>query len=531
MEFRKLGDDLRPLRNLPPRDVVTRAGGEGARAMPGDSLVLGNKARSEAPAPTSPPPSWVKDAVFYQIFPERFANGNPKNDPAGVQDWNTGKPTYDNYFGGDIQGVIQNMPYLKDLGVNAIYFNPLFESPTNHKYAWSDYRIDDQFGSLQDFDNMVAAAHANGIKVIMDGVFNHSSDQHWAFQDAKAKGPGSTYWNDYFFGGYPVQENPPNYGTYGGFGFMPQQNVAGSQAMQDRILGMVDFYTRRGIDGWRLDVPLMIQSDDFWHKFRATVKGINPDAYIVGEAWQNHGDNPLPWVQGDKFDAVMNYQFYELQKDFFAHDSINADQFDLGMMALRNQWPAGVDDAEFNLIGSHDTSRFLFESGGDTNRLKLAATYQFTHPGAPVIYYGDEIGMTGGNDPDNRRPMAWNNINSDVHDFYKKLIGLRNQYPALRASGVDGQYDTLMRNNDLGQLAVYRSDGIDSFLVILNKGQNPTVTVDTTAGNLAKHPIADGTSFQDVLGAAGTGTVSNGKLTVNVGPEGEAILKLSSPAP
>jgi cyclomaltodextrinase len=484
---------------------------------------FGADASHRAAGPANQPPAWVQNAIFYQIFPERFANGDTRNDPPNTQNWDTGVPTYTNYFGGDIAGVIEKLPYLHQLGINAIYFNPLFEADTNHKYTTVDYtKIDPEFGTLQDFDKMVATAHSLGIKVILDGVFNHTSNACWAFQQASKTGPSSPTWNWYHFSGFPVTSG--SYWTYGGFGFMPQLNVAGNPALQQYLLNnVVDYWTKRNIDGWRLDVPLLIQSDSFWQAFRARVKTDNPNAYIVGEAWENHGDDARPWLQGDKFDAVMNYQFYQLMHDYFAKGTINSDQFDYGMMALRGRFSPAAEAAEFNVIGTHDTSRFLYEAGGDLNKLKLAATFQMTYLGAPVIYYGDEIGMTGGNDPDNRRPMAWNHINQDVLGFYRKLIAIRKTYPALRASG----FSTLMRRNDFGQMVCMRTDGKDTFLVVINKGSNPTVTMDTTANNLGHVPFADGSRFEDVLGGAAIQS-ANGQLTIQTGPEGEAILHLVS---
>lgn len=468
-------------------------------------------------------PHWVQDAVFYQIFPDRFANGTSLNDPADTQNWETGKPTYYNYFGGDIAGVIQKLPYLHKLGISAIYFNPLFAADTNHKYTTTDFtKIDPGFGTLQDFDRLVAEAHANGIRIILDGVFNHTSDNHAAFKQAAATGPSSPYWNWYHFNGFPVA--PGSYWTYMGFGFMPQLNVPGNPAVQRHLLDDVTAYwTKRGIDGWRLDVPLLVNSDSFWKDFRTTVKRINPEAYIVGEAWENHGDDGRPWVQGDKFDAIMNYSFYQLALDYFAKDAINTDRFDSGMMDLRGRFGPNVTNAEFNVIGSHDTARFLHESGNDPKRLKLAATFQMTYMGAPVIYYGDEIGMTGGNDPDNRRPMTWNHVNQDMLGFYQKLIAIRKAYPVLRSS----QFLTLMRHNDDGQMVYERTDGKDVVLVVLNKGSKSTVTLDTTSGNLAHVSFPDGSTFKDLLGGA-TYQTKNGKLIVPVGAKGQAILHLDA---
>ncbi|MBV8062091.1 MAG: glycoside hydrolase family 13 protein, partial [Nevskia sp.] len=376
-------------------------------------------------------PQWAKDAVFYQIFPERFRNGDPSNDPPGTLPWG-GQPQNFSFFGGDLAGVLQKLDYLQDLGVTAIYFNPIFTSPSNHKYDTVDYlQIDPHFGDLSTFQSLLQAAHARGMHVILDGVFNHTSNQNPKFIDASTNGPSSPYWSWYNIYGLPVVTTPtPNYDAWWGFATLPKLMVEKTPAVADYLINqVVDFWDKQGIDGWRLDVPNEVGTD-FWDRFRQKVKGDNPNAYIVGEIWTD----ATAWVQGDKFDSVMNYMWRGNMLQFFAQESMNVDTFDANQAALRSNYPLPATQVMFNLLGSHDTERFLYLAGGDVWKLKAAAFYQMTYPGTPVIYYGDEIGMTGGKDPDDRRCFPWDQSvwNADLRQHYHTLIRLREAHSALR---------------------------------------------------------------------------------------------------
>ncbi len=462
-------------------------------------------------------PNWVKDAVFYQIFPERFSNGDASNDPQGTVAW-TSKPDNFNYFGGDLKGVLQKLPHLKSLGVNAIYLNPIFEADSNHKYNTTNYlKIDPSFGDEALFKTVLSTCHSNGIKVIIDGVFNHTGDKSTYFQDAMKNGPSSKYWNWYKIYGFPVVQSPkPNYDSWWGFGSLPKLMVAQNPEVANYLIdSVVDKWTRAGIDGWRLDVPNEVPSDDFWRRFRNKVKGINPNAYICGEIWEDASH----WLQGDQFDAVMNYVFRKNVLDFFAHDSITVDQFDSSMQGLRERYAASATSVMFNLLGSHDTARALQECGNNANKLKLSVLFQMTYPGAPVIYYGDEIGMTGGMDPDCRRPMAWTNVNSNLFTYYKTLVAARNKYSALRT----GDWKTVIRHNDHGQMVYLRSDASSKCLVFINKLNESSLTISTDGNNLSKTSFPDGTTFTDLLTNRSYKT-AKGKLTVNVPPSGGALL-------
>lgn len=444
-------------------------------------------------------PDWVKDAVFYQIFPERFYNGNHSNDPPGTEPWGS-TPKLFNYMGGDLDGVIEKLPYLKDLGVNAIYFNPVFEAPTsNHKYNTSDYmKIDPAFGDLETFRKLIDKAHAMGIKVLLDAVFNHSGDTHWAFQDAVKNGPGSKYWDWYLFHGFPVVQEPkPNYESWWGFGSLPKFNEYNPE-VREYLFGVAEHWAKMGIDGWRLDVPNEVRDMNFWREFRSRVKRINPDLYIVGEIW---GDGS-PWLKGDQFDAVMNYPLREQVFNFIVEEKDNVDNFDWGLEGLRNKHDQNVTYSMFNVLGSHDTPRMLTMAKGDINKVKMMALFQMTYVGSPVIYYGDEIGLKGEMDPGCRGAFPWDPAqwNQDLRNYYKKLIDIRNKYPALRR----GSFRSLMRHNDNRTFAYVREDSRSKMVVVMNNATKiQDVPVDLSRGNVPDGTLKDllsGRSFPVING-------------------------------
>ncbi len=375
-------------------------------------------------------PAWVHDAVFYQIFPDRFANGDLTNDPIGTCPWGEA-PTRENFFGGDFQGIIDKLPYLKDLGITAVWFNPIFESVSNHKYDTADYlRVDDSFGDLGKFRELVDALHAEGIRVILDGVFNHTGDEFWAFQDIIEKGPASRYVNWYYIHDFPVRRHPkPNYEAWWGFADLPKLNMDNPEVRR-YILDVVTFWIKEvGIDGWRLDVPNEVDHP-FWKVFRGHVKSINPDAYIVGEIWRNGS----PWLMGDEFDAVMNYVFRDAVLDFFARRKSSTSELVASLEKLKADYPAQASAALLNLLGSHDTERVLTMFEGDRRRMVPVVVFEMTYPGAPMVYYGDEVGMTGLKDPGCRATMIWEERlqDRDLLALHKALIRLRRGSAALR---------------------------------------------------------------------------------------------------
>ncbi len=408
-------------------------------------------------------PDWVKDAVFYQIFPERFANGDTTNDPPNVEPWGA-PPTPHNYFGGDLQGIIDHLDYISSLGVNCLYLNPIFWSTSNHKYHAKDYlKIDPHFGDEDVFRRLVEACHGRGIRIILDGVFNHTGVDFFAFEDVKKNGPKSRYakwFNIYYF---PVgSPRRPNYECWWNLGDLPKLMVHVPE-VRAYLFHVTEYWMKFGIDGWRLDVPNEIPHT-FWIEWRKVVKRLNPNAYIVGEIW----DDASPWLQGDQFDAVMNYRFRRACIEFFSHRTYTPAEFDASLAAVRNDYPPGVSFVLQNLLGSHDTERFLTLCKNDKRVLKLAWLFQMTYVGAPMVYYGDEVGMTGGKDPDCRGTMIWDESKQDrdLLTTLKQFISLRNTYSVFRR----GTFETAVVDNDRNLYGYWRRsfDGRSAALVVLN---------------------------------------------------------------
>ncbi len=494
-------------------------------------------------------PEWAKSAVWYQIFPERFSNGDKSNDPTsadmkggwpydipvgwGISNWTgdwyemqpwekaDGHDFYWNAgtrrYGGDLQGVINKLDYLQSLGITAIYFNPLFESPSLHKYDASMYRhIDNNFGPNPELDRkiwesetpddpstwkftsadslflkLIKLAHARGIKIIIDGVFNHVGSTFWAFQDVVKKQQESKFKDWFIIDGWDNPETPENEFKYSGWygvkdlpEFREDENglVKGPAEHIHNIVKRWEYPNgdgnpEDGIDGWRLDVADMVNIN-FWKKFRIWVKSINPEAYITGEIWwkdwsKNIIYNASPWLKGDTFDGVMNYRFARAVKRFVADKKlqINSKGF---ADSLENQYRDYNREnllVLFNMLDSHDTERLASlpvnpdhwydhyanpQQNKDWKvrkpnheeylKEKLMIGLQMTLPGAPIIYYGDEAGMWGCDDPDDRKPMVWPEFkyedethhplgfkrptdrvafDSSLFNYYQKLIAIR----------------------------------------------------------------------------------------------------------
>lgn len=403
-------------------------------------------------------PEWVKSAVFYQIFPERFANGSPANDPPGTLPWGT-RPTRDAFMGGDLQGILDRLPYLEDLGVTALYLTPIFAACTNHKYDTCDYfRIDPAFGDEALFKRLVNHAHNRGIRIVLDAVFNHCGDGFWAFTDLMQKGAASRYKDWFFVRSYPIRQNPPNYQTCGGAEYLPKLNTANPEVRDHLIQAATYWVSQFGIDGWRLDVPWKADPE-FWKVFYEAVKRVNPEAYIVGEVWRD----PTHWLKGETCDGIMNYPLREYLLDYCVHDHMDAEDFDHFCGRLRQVY-GPTTPFHLNLLSSHDTARIRTLAGEDPRRVLLAAAAQFTSPGIPMVYYGDEIGMPGGNDPDCRRCMIWDSAqwHADIYSAHQKLIWARKNHAALER----GDFIPLLAFN--GVYVYQRATGADRAVVILN---------------------------------------------------------------
>lgn len=378
-------------------------------------------------------PKWVKDTIWYQIFPERFANGDASTNPPNTLPWGSSPPTSTNFFGGDFQGIIDRLDYLVDLGINGIYLTPICKAFSNHKYDTIDYfEIDPQFGDKKTFQSFMKACHKRGIKVMLDAVFNHSGFYFAPFQDVLEHGEESLYRDWFHIQEFPIQTNPfPNYDTFAFGASMPKLNTA-NPAVKDYLLKVATYWIEAfNIDGWRLDVANEIDHS-FWREFRQTVKAIKPDIYILGEVWHN----AQPWLQGDQFDAVMNYPFTNHVLDFFAKDIINAQQFSNRMTEVLHMYTKPVNEVAFNIIDSHDTPRILTVAHNRLERVTFIYLFQFLFTGTPCIYYGDEIGMKGEHDPGCRSCMIWDETkqNHTLLQFIKELISFRKNIPVLTNS-------------------------------------------------------------------------------------------------
>lgn len=379
-------------------------------------------------------PSWIHDAIFYEIFVERFQNGNIANSPPGRCNWEEA-PTPKSFFGGDLQGIINQLDYLSELGINAVYLTPIFKSPSNHKYDIVDYyEIDPYFGSKEILKELVDKAHERGIRIVLDAVFNHCSEKFPPFVDAVAKGKDSIYFDWFFIDGDTVKKDPPNYRMFGFVPYMPKLNT-NNPKVKEYLLNAVRYWTSEiGIDGWRLDVSDEIDHE-FWREFRKVVKAINPEAIIIGENWHN----AYPWLMGDQFDSIMNYSVTRLCVDYFAKGKLSPVSFEQRLSTYLMRYSDQVNEAMLNLLDSHDTERFLYSAGEDKKALKNAAAFLFAYKGMPCTYYGTEIGMTGNYDPGCRKTFDWNrkNWDQDLYEYYRKLIKIRNTQEALKKGRIE----------------------------------------------------------------------------------------------
>ncbi|BAM04063.1 putative glucosidase [Phycisphaera mikurensis NBRC 102666] len=616
-----------------------------ARAFLGAGGVAGGLDAAEPFATELTPgfqtPEWAKDAVWYQVFVERFRNGNPANDPGAypyenllpwTSDWWETHTAFgeaageENFYegagnvwarryGGDIQGLQEALPYLKELGITALYLNPIFEADSMHKYDTADFRhVDDNFGILAEkrfeqvagetddpatwkitpsdrvFLDFLEVAHAQGFKVVIDGVFNHTGTAHPFFQDVLMHGPESEYadwfevtdWGDPANWGKPEMAGEPGgiqYNAWDGpsgalpvFKNDPQTGLA--PGPREHIFAITkrwldpdgDGDPSDGVDGWRLDVPGDI-AHPFWIDWRKVVKDVNPDAYIVGEIWPwAH-----PWLQGDQFDAVMNYQFAMPATDFFAdvENPMPPSVFAERMLRVAYGYPMQVALAQQNLYGSHDTDRLasMFVNtdrpydgmnriqdsdpsydkrkpdAEEWARMRQAVVFQHAFLGAPMTYYGDEAGMWGPDDPSNRAPMVWPDAGTfeqegvgfdpEMYAFFRRVIAIRQHLPALQR----GAFNVVLADDDAGVFAFERVLGDERVVVVHNRsGRARDVEVPVDAERVldlldpatASVPAPDLADPQrPELEVRGDGPVlraSGGEATVRLPAWGSAIL-------
>lgn len=376
-------------------------------------------------------PAWVNDMVWYQIFPERFCNGDPCISPKDVKPWHSGKVTNKEFYGGDLPGIINKLDYLEELGITGIYLTPIFEAESTHKYDTTDYmKIDPHFGDENVFKTLVNKAHDKGIKIMLDGVFNHCGAKFAPWLDVLNNGPDSKYFEWFMVNKWPFDNNNRDTkdGRFYSFAFaerMPKLNTNNPEVI-DYLIGVCEYWVKNyDIDGLRLDV-----ANEISHKFckilREKMKAIKPDFYILGEIWHDS----ISWLKGDEFDAVMNYPLTSSIGDFWIDKSLTKEDFECTINRCYTMYMQQNNDVLFNLLDSHDTER-LISRVKDIDVFYQQLAVLFTMPGSPCIYYGTEIVLEGKHDPDCRRCMPWDEIESGQYDnkinIMKKLIKLRKE--------------------------------------------------------------------------------------------------------
>ena len=456
-------------------------------------------------------PAWVADTIFYQIFPDRFARSERVPKPAHLEPWDA-PPTVDGYKGGDLLGVVERLDWLSDLGVSAVYLNPIFQSASNHRYHTHDYfRVDPLLGGDAAFDEMLAACHDRGIRVVLDGVFNHASRGFLQFNDILESGSASPYVDWFTIHEFPPNaydaSRPPGYDAWWNLHALPKFRTE-NPAVREFLMSVGEHWMRRGADGWRLDVPEEIKTEGFWEEFRQRVRTVNPDAYLVGEIW----DPATGWIDdGTRFDGTMNYQLTATVLRFAAAGRIDADvvapvnmvleppigavEYRRSIDRLLDLYPAEAQAANLNLLGSHDTARVLSMVGGDGASVRLASLLTFTFPGAPCIYYGDEIGLPGTQDPGSRAGFPWDDEGSWDHDLlahFRSLSALRREHPALR----HGEYRHVLSEGQAYAFA--REHAGERLVVAINAGSGGVHPWAAEEGGHAEHLWGSGSaSFRD----------------------------------
>lgn len=423
-------------------------------------------------------PEWLKRAVVYNIFPDSFASGKRGIRGASSETaWGDGL-TLRSRLGGTIRGITENLDYIAGLGFNCIYLNPIFTAGEYHKYDLLDYfHVSPNLGTDGDFRELVEQAHSLGLRVIIDGVFNHCSWHFFAFDDVVRNGEASCY-RDWFYDlSFPVIRPPegtvPGYASFAYEPKMPKLNTSNPE-VRDYFMEVCAHWIREyHVDGWRLDVANEVDRE-FWRTFRRTARAIDPDSVMICEVWEN----AERWLQGDMFDSAMNYDFRKHCRDFFALGAIDAARFSACIAQMLHRYPTGIVQGQLNLLDSHDVSRFLSLCGGDIRRLRLAQVFLFTAPGAPCVFYGDELGMDGTNEENYRGAMPWNDAPCDLREFLQRLTALRWEDDVLAL----GSWKTLCAD---GRLYVYeRRLGNRSIITALNAGDRPVC--------LGFHPPKDG---------------------------------------
>jgi cyclomaltodextrinase / maltogenic alpha-amylase / neopullulanase len=510
-------------------------------------------------------PAWVRDAVFYQIFPDRFAASERVPKPGPLEPWDA-PPTNFGFKGGDLLGIVEHLDHVASLGVNALYLTPVFQSASNHRYHTYDYlAVDPLLGGDEALRGLLDAAHGRGMRVILDGVFNHTGRGFWPFHHVLETGAGSPYRSWFHFDqegldharpidAYPLSrlrldaaldepahiegEGPGpssrarlGYEAWWGMPALPKLNVD-EPAVREYLWNVAEHWLRFGIDGWRLDVPAEIDDRAFWQEFRQRCRAVNPEAYLVGEIWHVAPD----WVSGDRFDALMNYPLAEAIIGFAGGRSLNepllrshheygrvtrldGPAFAARLGELLTDYEPATTAVQLNLLGSHDTPRVLSLLGGDIEAMELAVLLQGTLPGAPCVYYGDEVGITGGKDPESRKAFPWDpeRWNADLLETTRATFGLRRAEPALRSD------DVSFLSSAGEALAFERRDGDRRLAVAVNAGEAEAALALTGVEGYPTVLLSTGRARQRGPGVFAT----EGTVMVELPPRSGAVIAIA----
>ena len=486
-------------------------------------------------------PAWVKDAIFYQIFPDRFARSDRVPKPGNLRSW-SGPPSEQGYQGGDLLGVVEHLDYLVQLGINAIYLNPIFQSACNHRYHTHDYwTVDPLLGGNRALGELVEQAHRRDMRIVLDGVFNHASRGLFQFNDILEYGPHSPWIGGFNIHGWPLApydgHQPANYAGWANNRALPEFNTDNPE-VREYLMSIGEFWIREyDIDGWRLDVPAEIRTPGFWEEFRARVRAVKRDAYLVGEIWR---DAP-GWLKGDRFDATMNYVFAAAAIAFAAGSrvsqalvqdrsynpfpGIDAVEFGQRIRHLLGTYDWETTLVQFNLLDSHDTSRVISIARGDKDTLRLATLLQMTFPGSPCVYYGDEIALRGTRrydhphrDRDARWPFPWHDTrlwDYEMLEYFREIIALRRTHAALRV----GQFEQVYADGQ--QYAFVRRYRQDCFLVAVNAADDAA-----TCPLAARTWAADGAKLSPAFGPAPACRVAGGQVSVDLPPRSGTVWQL-----
>ena len=455
-------------------------------------------------------PDWVYGSVMYQVFPERFANGRSEINPENTVEWGS-VPTRLDFQGGDLYGVIDKLDHIESLGVNILYLNPIFLSGSTHKYdSWDHFKVDPTLGGDDGLRDLISNCHDRNIKVILDCSLNHVHPRHFAFQDIVKNGENSEYKNWFTIFDYPVRlihrphlyantykvgwdgneeeykrylektfdetkvpvevrddDGPivePSYKAWWGVPDMPKVNFESKEARQWALDVTKHWIENFDIDGWRMDVAKELDFS-FWKEFRDIAHKANKETLLISEIF---GDTSQ-WLQGDRFDGTMNYSFREAMTDYFATKRINNKEFADSLANLYSMYSFEALSSCQNLLSSHDVKRFLNRCGNEEDGILGAIFLQATFPGIAGIYYGDEIGLGGADDPFNREPFPWHSEeswNSTILDYTKKLMNIKKSSSIFKY----GRFELLDDNEQF--VAFRRILKDESMLCIINRSKS-----------------------------------------------------------